>query len=50
MLRSVDSIFGCTLSGLSDIGGICTKKRASINKEGGSFRSTQTAAHELGHK
>jgi len=37
-------------TGLADINGICTPLRASICQENGQYASTQTAAHEMGHK
>jgi len=38
-----------TISGLADIRGICSPKRASINRDIGVYASIQTGAHELGH-
>lgn len=38
------------VSGLSDIKGICTYWRASINQDRGQYALTQTVAHELGHR
>ncbi|ELT93093.1 hypothetical protein CAPTEDRAFT_185157 [Capitella teleta] len=37
------------INGLSDIKGVCTRRGASVSKEGGSFRTSQTVTHELGH-
>ena len=39
-----------SLAGLSDIKGVCTYYRASINQDRGPFPTSLTITHELGHR